>query len=317
MTVDEVLQGILIGQKRAIARGLTWIDQARPEGPVLLRQLFSHSGKAHVVGVTGAPGVGKSTLVNALTRKLRASGKRVAILAVDPSSPFSGGAILGDRIRMQESVMDDGVFMRSLASRGHLGGLSRTTFGALTLLDAAGFDTILIETVGAGQSEVEIMQLAHSTVVVLAPGLGDDIQAIKAGILEIGQVFVVNKADRDGADQSIRALRGMQMLTEQQAWHPPVLATIAETNHGMAELVDAISHHHDFLLQQGIWESFRSIQSEHVIRQAADDIWQTVFRRAHEQPALWRERLKMVQSGQTLPETVVLELLQMVLNERE
>lgn len=288
--LDTIQQGILAGQKRFLARGLTWVEKGYAEGKALVRNLFSHSGRAHVIGVTGAPGVGKSTLVNALTMFLTEKGHRVGILAVDPSSPFSGGAILGDRIRMQDSVMDSGVFMRSLASRGHLGGLSRATFGALTLLDAAGFDKVLIETVGAGQSEVEIMKLAQTTMVVMAPGLGDDIQAIKAGILEIGQVFVVNKADREGADHTVRALRGMlNLATVHPDWMPPIVKTVAESGAGIEELAESLDMHYKFLHEQGIWDRWRQVQTEYVIDQSLEDLVSRIVRstkEGHDWPAM-------------------------------
>ncbi|WP_430626259.1 methylmalonyl Co-A mutase-associated GTPase MeaB [Sulfobacillus thermotolerans] len=244
MDLETVYQGIQEGRRRALARGLSWVDEGSDRGNALLGRLFPHAGHAHVIGITGAPGVGKSTLVNALTLHLRKTKQTVGILAVDPSSPFTGGAILGDRIRMQDSVDDQGVYMRSLASRGHVGGLSRATFGALTLLDAAGFDVILIETVGAGQAEVDVMRFAQTVLVVLAPGLGDDIQAIKAGILEIGNIFVVNKGDREGADRTVRSLRSMLGLTSTSLdWVPPIIKTSADRNEGIGELVQAIEDH--------------------------------------------------------------------------
>lgn len=284
-------------EKRAIARGLTWIERDTAEGQELVRALFPKAGRAHVVGITGAPGVGKSTLVNSLTLALRRHGLTVGILAVDPSSPFTGGAILGDRIRMQESVMDDGVFMRSLASRGHLGGLSRATFGAVTLLDAAGFDVILIETVGAGQSEVEIMKLAQSTMVVLAPGLGDDIQAIKAGILEIGQIFVVNKADREGADHTVRAIRGMLTLgLEHLDWFPPILKTVAEHGEGLEELIEALENHRQYLSDSGALGAIRARQTTHVIELALEDWLGRAVQKAKREE-LWEQWASQVSSG--------------------
>ncbi|PSR24084.1 MAG: methylmalonyl Co-A mutase-associated GTPase MeaB [Sulfobacillus acidophilus] len=285
--VDSLAQGIQHQQKRAIARGLSWIERDQQLGKDLVRTLFPLAGHAHVIGITGAPGVGKSTLVNRLALALRSQGQRIGILAVDPSSPFSGGAILGDRIRMQDSVMDEGVFMRSLATRGHLGGLSRATFGAVTLLDAAGFDSVLIETVGAGQSEVEVMQLAHSTVVVQAPGLGDDIQAIKAGILEIGQIFVVNKADHEGADHTVRAIRGMLTLgLEHLDWFPPILKTVAERDEGTDAVIRALQDHRAYLQESGQWARMRADQTTHIIELAVRD-WAEEALRAARSDANW------------------------------
>lgn len=296
--VEAITDGIRRQQKRAIARGLTWVEQGYPEGKILVQRLFGMAGHAHIVGITGAPGVGKSTLVNTLTLALRGDGLRVGILAVDPSSPFTGGAILGDRIRMQDSVMDEGVFMRSLASRGYLGGLSRATFGGLTLLDAAGYDVILIETVGAGQSEVEIMRLAHTTMVVLAPGLGDDIQAIKAGILEIGQIFVVNKADRDGADNTVRAIRGMLTLASNHPdWLSPIIKTVAESGDGLRELVGSIKKHRAYLEREGLWDDMRAKQTEHVIRQRVED-WALHRLDKARHDAGWEETVERVATGQ-------------------
>lgn len=297
--VQSLRSAILRGEKRAIARGLTWIERGQEDGLELVRELFSEAGRAHLVGITGAPGVGKSTLVNRLALALRGQGQRVGILAVDPSSPFTGGAILGDRIRMQDSVMDAGVFMRSLATRGHLGGLSRATFGAVTLLDAAGFDVILIETVGAGQSEIEVMRLAHTTLVVLAPGLGDDIQAIKAGILEIGQVFVVNKADREGADHTVRAIRGMLTLgLNRPEWLPPIVKTVAERGEGVSELLEKITAHRHYLSQSGRLEAMRRDQTAHLIRMAVEDVAQAAQQRAQSDAIYWESLVQAVRSGE-------------------
>jgi LAO/AO transport system kinase len=235
------------GQVRALARLLSLVEDARPELRAVMAALAPHTGSALIVGITGAPGVGKSTTTSAVVTALRKRGQRVAVLAVDPSSPFSGGALLGDRIRMQEHATDPGVYIRSMATRGHLGGLSWATPQALRVLDAAGFDLVLVETVGVGQSEVEVASLADVTLVLLAPGMGDGIQAAKAGILEVGDIFVVNKADRDGADATVRDLRHMISLGERRlagSWRPPVVKTVASTGAGIDEVVQEIDAHH-------------------------------------------------------------------------
>ena len=238
------------GDARSVARLISLVEDASP----LLREVMAGlakaaseraDGGAHVVGITGSPGVGKSTSTSALVGALRAQGKRVGVLAVDPSSPFSGGALLGDRIRMQDHALDPEVYIRSMASRGHLGGLSWAAPQAIRVLDAAGCDVILVETVGVGQSEVEIASMADTTLVLLAPGMGDGIQAAKAGILEIGDLYVINKADRDGADQLRRELRSMLALAERSegAWRPEIVKTVAMTGEGVEEVVSALDRH--------------------------------------------------------------------------
>jgi LAO/AO transport system kinase len=250
----EIVERLLNGDRRALARVVTLIENGAPEARAVLAQLHPRGGRAHVVGVTGAPGAGKSTLVTQLVRELRRREQRIGVVAVDPSSPFSGGAILGDRIRMQELAGDPNVFIRSMASRGSLGGLAVATRDVVRALDAAGWDTIIIETVGAGQAEVEIIRAAQSVIVVAVPGMGDDIQAIKAGILEIADIFVVNKADRPGADQTAAELRMLLSLDERRAervWRPPILKTIATTGEGVPALVDALEGHVRFLRDSG------------------------------------------------------------------
>ena len=240
----ELLQRFAAGDKRALARAITLVENGAPEAPGIMREIFAKTGNAHVVGVTGAPGVGKSTLVDRLAVEYRGRGRTVGIIAVDPTSPFTGGAVLGDRIRMQKGAADEGVFIRSLAARGHLGGVSLATGDVIKVMDAFGMDMVIVETVGAGQSEVDIMGLVHTTLVVTIPGMGDDIQAIKAGILEIGDLFVVNKADRDGADRTVMELEVMlDMNPHQGPWRPPVLKTTARDNVGISDLVDGIERH--------------------------------------------------------------------------
>ena len=241
------------GSVRAVARLVTLVEEASPRLREVMTALAPYVGHAHVVGITGAPGVGKSTTTNALVRELRAAGKRVAVLAVDPSSPFSGGALLGDRIRMTDHASDPGVFIRSMASRGHLGGLAWSTPQAIRVLDGSGFDVVLVETVGVGQSEVEIAGLADTTLVLLAPGMGDGIQAAKAGILEIGDLYVVNKADRDGATRVRRDLRSALALgaRPEHAWRPPVLMVTAQSHEGLEELASEIEKHRAWLAESG------------------------------------------------------------------
>lgn len=242
------------GDARAVARLISLVEDQSPLLGELARLLAPFTGHAHVVGLTGAPGVGKSTTTSALVTALRASGRRVGVLAVDPSSPFTGGALLGDRVRMQEHATDAGVFIRSMATRGHLGGLAAAAPQAVRVLDAAGCDVVLIETVGVGQSEVEVAGLADTTVVLLAPGMGDAIQAAKAGILEIGNVYCVNKADRDGADVTARELRTMLAIgrnveaDEAPQWRPPILKTVASRAEGIDELLSEIDRHRAHLV---------------------------------------------------------------------
>jgi LAO/AO transport system kinase len=274
MVID--IQPVLDGNRLALSRLLSQIENDTLEGQQALEELFTHTGKAHLVGVTGAPGTGKSSLVNQIAYHYRhpADGGdplKIAVVAVDPSSPFSGGAVLGDRIRMNDLTGDSGVFIRSMASRGSLGGLAKTTTGVVQAFDAAGFDVILIETVGAGQAEVDIARLAHTTIVIEAPGLGDDIQAIKAGILEIADILVVNKADRPGVNQTERALKNMLQLAhpgrrifqhhgkqlnntpgeEEPVWMPPILRTIAIEAKGVPELLKLIAEHQAHLKNTG------------------------------------------------------------------
>lgn len=244
-----LVERLLGGDRRALARLLTLVeDGSEPRLRDVAARLHRHTGDAHLVGITGSPGVGKSTLTSALTGALRRQDRTVGVVAVDPSSPFTGGALLGDRVRMQDHVLDAGVFIRSMASRGHLGGISWATPQALAVMDAAGFDTVMVETVGVGQAEVEIAALAETTVVVLAPGMGDAIQAAKAGILEIADVFCVNKADREGADRTVRELKGMLELGHGE-WLPPVVKTVAPGGEGVDALAEALARHRAWLAE--------------------------------------------------------------------
>ena len=266
--VETLVQRAREGDARAVGRLISLVENASPLLRDATAALMPYVGHARVVGLTGSPGVGKSTTTSALVSAFRARDLRVGVLAVDPSSPFSGGALLGDRVRMQDHATDTGVFIRSMASRGHLGGLSWSTPQALRVLDAAGCDVVLVETVGVGQAEVEVASLADSTLVLVAPGMGDAIQAAKAGILEIADIFVVNKADRDGADQAARDLRHMLSLGERRTaddWSPPVVKTVAARGEGIDDVVAALDKHHEWLVASGRLDAKRRVR-------AADEI---------------------------------------------
>jgi LAO/AO transport system kinase len=251
----------LAGDRYALARLISLIEDDGAGARAALAALYPHTGQAHVVGVTGAPGTGKSTLVNQLAKALRAQGTTVGVVAVDPSSPFTGGALLGDRVRMRDLAGDPGVFIRSMASRGSLGGLARATNDVVKVLDGVGFAIVLVETVGAGQAEVDVARTAHTTVVVEAPGMGDEVQALKAGLLEIADVLVVNKADRPGAAQTARALemvinrnaRSSYGEAGEEAWRPPILQTVALDGTGVSEVLEAMVAHHEHLRTTGLW----------------------------------------------------------------
>ncbi len=251
--VPELVARARSGDHRAVARLITLVENGDGCLPQLSAALATDSGRAQIIGLTGAPGVGKSTTTNELVRAFRARQLRVGVLAVDPSSPFTGGAILGDRIRMQDHATDSGVYIRSMSSRGHLGGLAAATPQAVRVLEGAGCDVVLIETVGVGQAEVEVASLADTTLVLLAPGLGDAIQAAKAGILEVADIFVVNKADREGADATYRDIQGMIALGEREPeqWRPPVVRVIAARGEGVADLVESIANHRSWLAGRG------------------------------------------------------------------
>ena len=289
MKTQNIVQKIIDGNQLAGARLIRLLEEEDPAGIEMLKHLYPHTGQALVLGVTGPPGSGKSTLVNCLIGEFRSRNMKVAVVAIDPSSPISGGALLGDRIRMRRHAEDDGVFIRSMATRGHLGGLSKTTREAVLVFDAMGYDVVIIETVGVGQDEVEIAQFAHTTAVVSLPGMGDDIQAMKAGLLEIGDVFIVNKADNPGADDVVEQLQSMLNLAKRSEndWRPPVLKTVAVKNEGIVELADTFRGHRQFLIDSGIFAEHNFKWEYQFFRQlVVEMIADRVFDSAKKSPAL-------------------------------
>lgn len=255
MPVTELVNGVLSGKRRDLARLISLIEEEDSDAAEALSQLYRHTGKAHIIGVTGPPGSGKSSLVTKLTAEFRSRAKSIGIVCVDPSSPFTGGALLGDRIRMQEHSLDKEVYVRSMGTRGHLGGLARATSDAVRAIDAFGKDIIFVETVGAGQSEVEIIGIAHTVIVIDVPGSGDDIQAIKAGIMEIADIFAINKMDISGADKKVTEINAMLDIDPQEKkWRPPVMLTNSRTGEGVKELTDMTLAHLEFLKESGQYE---------------------------------------------------------------
>lgn len=347
--MNDLIDGVLNGRSRAIARLITQVENSGAAAETAVMQLHAHTGKAHVIGITGPPGAGKSTLVNELAKALRRQDKRIGIIAVDPSSPFTGGAILGDRVRMHDLAGDRGVFIRSLASRGNLGGLSLATTAVVKILDAAGFDVVLVETVGAGQSEVDIAAAAHTTLVIEAPGAGDDIQSFKAGILEIADILVVNKADRPSAARTVKSLEMMlhmgdghtmrhhsahhhalmvqhELVVEEEVdrketavaetsiaepttWQIPVKQTVATEGQGISELVEAIDTHYRFIHDSSEWQARERERSR---REMAEILHARLWQRVRESVAeIDREQLITAVVNRDLdPYTAVNQLLQ-------
>jgi LAO/AO transport system kinase len=312
MTMDtrELVKELLKGNRRAAARLMTLAESMSPDAHAAIKQLYPHTGNAHIIGVTGPPGSGKSTLVDKLIKEFRDQGQTVGVVAVDPSSPFTGGALLGDRIRMSRFSTDPEVFIRSMGSRGSLGGLAWATYDVVHILDAFGKDIIIVETVGAGQAEVNIIQIAETIVLLSVPGLGDDIQTIKAGVMEIGDIFTINKADLDGADRRYVELQmALNIDRTSDGWEPPIIKVIATTGEGVEELVTAIQQHHEYLVTSG---EIKQNQERRLSAQLEKIVEHSFMRKLFVDPAerkLFQKLVKEVNARKTDPYTAAERLI--------
>lgn len=310
----DLAQGILDKSRLALSKSITAVENEYEEAVEVMCKLYPHTGNAYVIGITGPPGAGKSTLTDKLAKEYRSRGKTVGIVAIDPTSPYSGGAILGDRIRMVELSMDEGVFIRSMATRGSLGGLSQKTGDTVKLMDAFGMDIIIVETVGVGQSEVDIVKTADTTMVVLVPGLGDDIQAIKAGILEIGDLFTINKADREGVDRlNIEIEMMLELNPKSVAWRPPINRTIASDNEGVARVVDSIEEHAKYMRESKELEERRAARIKSEVFAMIDDRINRHIAKNVIETAEFEQTVVKLQSRETNPYAVVDEIVSKVL----
>jgi len=304
--IGNIIEGVLKGDKRSIARAITIIEDGLPESDRLTSALEPYIGRAKIIGVTGPTGSGKSTLIHKIVKVFRSEGLKVGVIAIDPTSPFTGGAFLGDRIRMQDLTLDNGVFIRSMATRGGLGGIAESTIDAIKVLDASGIDIIIVESVGAGQLDVRISDVAHTTIVVLAPGFGDEIQAIKAGIMEIADIFIVNKADRENADQTVLHILSV-IEGSQSDWNPPIIKTVAITGEGIKELVDAIKKHWSLSKEEKQKVYARKIEAklkEAIKREAANKAIKLLIKHDY-----YKESLKMVLDGKMTIEEAARKLV--------
>ncbi len=307
----ELVDRLLKGDKRAAAKLISLVEDEDERAAEVLRELYQHTGKTHIIGITGPPGVGKSSLVDRLTKAFRKRGKKVGIVAIDPTSRFTGGAILGDRIRMTELATDEGVFVRSMGTRGHHGGIARATTEAAMILDALGMDVVFVETVGAGQSQHEIWECVHTSILVEMPGTGDEIQAMKAGILEIGDIFVVNKADKEGADQLVKELENVaEYKAMEQGWKPPVHTTVATEGQGIDEVVTSIEGHLNYLKESGEYQDREEERTRGEFTRIVQDLLLRQAFAGEEVKGKFEELLKEIMDKKTDPYTAAEELLE-------
>ncbi len=308
------IKKILAGDQLAGARLIRQLEEGEPDGLAGLKALFSKTGKAYIIGITGPPGAGKSTLVSQMITEFRQQDLKVGVVAVDPSSALTGGAFLGDRLRMRQHTEDAGVFIRSMATRGHMGGLSTTTREVALVLDAMGYDVVIVETVGVGQDEVEIIEFAHTTIVVSLPGTGDEIQSLKAGLLEIGDIFVVNKGDRPGADDEVARLQGMLAMGKKQAgnWIAPVIKTTAVKAQGLSEVVDACWRHHQFLLDEGLFRKLTDQQTVRLFQRLVMDLAANKFFKDNKDTPIYQSLLEDLKNRRIDPVTAAEKLLKNV-----
>lgn len=312
----ELEKLLLNRDKRAIARAITYAEDDEEKAREIIRKLYKRSGNAYIVGITGPPGVGKSTLTDRLVKNLVEEGKKIGIIAVDPTSPFTGGSILGDRIRMQDLTTHPNVYIRSMGTRGHLGGLSKGTYMAVRILDIAGMDYVFVETVGVGQSEVDIIKIADTVVMVLAPGLGDDIQAIKAGIMEIADVFVVNKSEREGADKTVLELNMMLDLDMPKEWRPPVVKAVAQEGKGIGEVLEKIHSHKEYLISSGQLEERRKNRIKMEITESVKNkLMKDVFAKMGNEE--FDQKIQKIMRKEIDPYTVAEALYRQIIERRE
>jgi LAO/AO transport system kinase len=307
----ELVERLLKGDKRAAAKLISLVENEDERASEVLRELFKYTGNTHIIGVTGPPGVGKSTLVNRLTKEFRKKGKKVGIVAIDPTSRFTGGAILGDRIRMSELSLDEGVFMRSMGTRGHKGGIAKTTTEATRILDAMGMDVVFVETVGAGQSQSEIWECVHTSLLIEMPGMGDEIQTLKAGILEIGDVFVVNKGDREGTNQLVKELQTVaEYKAMEEKWKPPVLVTIATEGQGIEEVVESLEKHLVYLKESGEYQKKERERAKGEFTRIVQDLLLKKTVASEKSKKRFEELLNEIMQKRTDPYTAAEELLE-------